>query len=568
MNENNNNLDNKTNTDAFEIPDVVETPVVPEQSPSTNEVNLAPVPETLVTEPSVVPEPTPEVVMPAVETIVIPEPTPVVETPEVEKPELVEPPVQASPDFAVNPAPATPDLPVAPNPEPMVQTPAPEINVTPEPQMPEKVKKPKNKALIAIFAILLIFILGVAVFWYLKGDKIIFQKNVEAAFAKFHLEEKKEAIDSNKLKLRAVANIAYTGFTEETLSLDINALYQHNLEENAYKIDLDVDSDLLKKYSLIYIKDEKMYLSFDKTSRQLIEFPIEGLVEEDKLNLEFLNDLSSKNINTLSEYFNVAFQEEIDELEVSKEEVIVGGQTYKAKKITFVLDSNKQKNILQKFVKQVKEDEDLANLYAEFFVDLEEELEEEVDEDASDSVINYSVYLKGLTTLKHEIKFSRAEAETMSIVYEVYKNKDKNKEEVYSFLFPEQEDKNLIINLEHKTASTFFTIDIPDYIFTGEYSKKNQTTKVDLKALEEEQEIFTAKISYKEDKVSTLTLDLETALVPNDSLKINVTLDFEELKEEIKEDLSNAKGIDQLTEEELQQLYEIMSLASLLPTDY
>ena len=378
--------------------------------------------------------------------------------------------------------------------------------------------KKKNNVLIIII-ILLLAICG-GVLGYIYGKKSItpkakFVKVMSNYLEKNNIEDLEELFDgvysvntTNDFKVNVDSEGLVSG------KLNINNIHKDN--EQYTEISLGDGSDSLK--GNVYLKDNKAYVKlndvFDKYYYMNMESDITDYVDAFK-------ELKKSIVKVVNEYFTD------DKFTLTKDS--------NNDKISISLTGKDGATLVLKFYEEIKNNDKIFGLFTDEDTSLDEvkaELKEDID------------------NLKEEID---SYSDEVVISYDIYLNKNKLVKQEITF-------EDITLTITGEDSGDISLISGSTTIVSGTYSKDNLNLKISTDMINAELSINRQNIT--EDKISgdyKTTIKLTSGGSTID-VTINTNVKYDKSASIPNIDLSTAKSFDEITDNELEEIYSKLYL--------
>lgn len=373
--------------------------------------------------------------------------------------------------------------------------------------------KKKNNVLIIGIVVLLAICVGVL--GYIYGKKSItpkakFVKVISNYLEKNNIEDLEELFKGN-FTVNTTNDFKVNVDSEELVSGKLNINNIHKDNEQYTEISLGDGSDSLK--GNVYLKDNKAYVKlndvFDKYYYMDMESDSTDYVDAYK-------ELKKSIVKVVNEYFTDA-------------------------KFTLTKDSNNDKisisltgkdgaTLVLKFYEEIKNNDKILGLFTDDDTNLDEVkagLKEDID------------------NLKEEME---SYSDEVVISYDIYLNKNKLVKQEITI-------EDMVLTITGEESGDITLISAGTTIISGTYSKDNLNLKINTDMINTELSIERQNI--KEDKISgdyKTTIKLTSGGSTID-VTINTNVKYDKSASIPNIDLSTAKSFDEITDNELQEIY-------------
>ncbi len=345
----------------------------------------------------------------------------------------------------------------------------------------------------------------------LKIDTKINQKQKVATMILNLLIEDKELINLDFILDDKIAYIKSKDIIEDYIKVDIQEIYdeKNSLTDQELNISLELD-DMFERYSDVY---EELDYIFDLVDPVIRKEIMKGQIEK------------------------------------SKDEIEINGETIKVNKHTIFIDELLISNVSLKVLETIKEDDKaLENL-----ISILEKTQTEITKDELLDTINDEI-----DSLKEDIEDLKDEEETEGTYFSVYTKGIIPKVVQYAIYNPEDEEEAMIkLVVNSKDNYSFEFIVDGEKLITAEglINEKEADLKYNISSNGYN---LKGKIVYKEEKSNKshleFTLDTGDDLLGSIGIIIDSTND--KSKKDIEYDVSNATTIDDISEDELMEIYQ------------
>ena len=373
--------------------------------------------------------------------------------------------------------------------------------------------KKKNNGLIIII-ILLLAICG-GVLGYIYGKKIItpkakFVKVMSNYLEKNNIEDLEELFDG-VYSVNTTNDFKISADNKEVISgkLSINSIYKD--DEQYTEVSFGDDSNSL--IGNIYLKDSKAYIML-----------------KDVFDKYYYLDMESDSTDYVDAY-----------KELKKSIVKVVNEYFTDDKFTLTKDTNNDKlsisltgkdgvTLVLKFYEEIKNNDKILGLFTDDDTSLDEvkaglkedidNLKEEMDSYSDEVVISYDIYLNKNTLVKQELTI-----------------------------------EDMVLTITGEDSGDITLISAGTTIVSGTYSKDNLNLKISSNMVNGEFSINRQNIT--EDKISgdyKTTIKLTSGISTID-VTVNTNVKYDKSASIPKIDLSTAKNFDEMTDNELEEIY-------------
>lgn len=373
--------------------------------------------------------------------------------------------------------------------------------------------KKKNNVLIIVIIVLLA--IGVGVLGFIYGKKSItpkakFVKVMSNYLEKNNIEDLEELFDGG-YSVNTTNDFKISADNEEVISGKLNINNIHKDNEQYTEISLGDGSDSLK--GNVYLKDNKAYVKlndvFDKYYYMNMESDSTDYVDAFK-------ELKKSIVKVVNEYFTD------DKFTLTKDS--------NNDKISISLTGKDGATLVLKFYEEIKNNDKILGLFTDDDTSLDEvksglkedidNLKEEMDSYSDEVVISYDIYLNKNKLVKQELTI-----------------------------------EDMVLTITGEDSGDITLISAGTTIISGTYSKDNLNLKISTDMINAELSIERQNI--KEDKISgdyKTTIKLTSGGSTID-VTINTNVKYDKSASIPNIDLSTAKSFDEITDNELQEIY-------------
>jgi len=411
--------------------------------------------------------------------------------------------------------------------------------------------KKKELTIIAIISVIVIAVLLGGGYYFFSKPKAIFQESIN-----YLTKGLKASTENTKLLELFNKNdrIKYEGNMHLSLNqsfglgfsdLDFNFIVNEDKKEKEaqYSLNTQVDKKSLLELDT-YLKDNKMYGTIknimDKyyyTKQDYVTF----FGASDNKEMEELMKVVEKSVK------RVIHDGRFKKSNVTKE---IDGKEENLKKLSLEITDTLLSELVQEFVKQVNDNDKaldaLASLTKEDRVTTSAMLisiSENMKNTTGETIIIYNAYYRGM----NEIRMLELVDDEGSITYTANEN--------YHLEFKLQ--NQLVFDLKITKEEDLYKInlEVEDEKITGEYKEEDQNFSLDLQ-LTDKTEGLLGSIQVLGKQISDTESNIEITIKNEDIKFITLTLHSKyTFNEKIStEELKNAKDIEEMTEEELQNI--------------
>ena len=401
-----------------------------------------------------------------------------------------------------------------------------------EKEKPLKLKRNKEAIIITGSVLFIIALIGVAVYllWPPKPTTVF--EEVVSNFYKSAQEILKETKKGGPVSFNSSMN-----FTVNTTNPDLNATLKEiskitlsaegsmDLDNSLFKTNITLKYDNADMLSGdLYFENNNLYIKSKDLYNKYLLLPIEAIEEsvpvytKEEVNYEqIINKIANSLMDELKD----------DDFKISNDSLTIDGNKMQVKKYEITFDRPLMRRLLSKLENDIKNDKELLKQLANAFSKTEKEILDEVNDLAKlkdfnkEDNMTLSIYTKGL--LHEFVKFEFGPSAS----------KD-DKEEILS-----------LTKLADNRYEFYFASKKSDIAVTGVYSYENKT------------------------KGKTSSSDYKIAIrVKTSEMTFDLTLNekFEEtgIDKFVKEDITNSKKIEDLTEKDLTEIQEALMKNSFL----
>ena len=419
----------------------------------------------------------------------------------------------------------------------------------------------------------------------------------------------------------------------------LNEIKELNFDENIYKVTFN--SEVTMDEAATQKGNYELYLGKNQIYALLNNFfnddnkTIELLFKDSKLYFtvkellnkyyyvdasETLNDVKIPTVDTeimdkLFKYFTESFEEILEEEKINDtdEEITINSKSYKTKKYTYSFTGNTLYDMIDKFVKKVKNDKELMSSIETYFNDMVSEIIKGVNQSGFNSdetgldfdtsqlenfdlntiidkfmeeiksvkdmgeLLNHSVYTYKDDSIKTEIEVFMPQADYSNREADSFKQSNENvqveKQSIILYIDDVEEDGLLYGKIAVSSAS----VEMFDFVM-----KQTSKTNYELKANMFSQELLTGNMTIDGDnftfdvkttEISPVAVNMNlsisgntgTIAIDSDTAKAKADFTFEKVEEMPNVDVSNSAPYTEMTDEEKELLEKSFDLSGIIP---
>lgn len=417
-----------------------------------------------------------------------------------------------------------------------------------------EVNQKKNHNGLKIFAVILLFtgIAGIIYGLYMmQTPRMIFQESYRYAtkgFKNLDLNQFQIGKDIKSNKISTTSNIkleidSSLGLGIKEFNLGLILQEDKANKTGSYTFTSNVDGTKLLDGN-IYQKDSKLYLTIqnimDKYYYMDQEF-VSIFTQQEEYDFEILIDIVIDNLKT-----------QIKDSDFVKESttIIIDGKEEKATKLSLNVTNELVHKVTTSILMDIKFNDEALDLITklsnmtkdEVIESLDEALKEEV-ENGDEVLLTYNIYYKMDGIKKLELVNSEG-----TITYTANNNKyeiviDNNDENTIRFLMEKDENKTDFTLTTGSTTS-----------FTGTLEKIDNGYQANIKVIEEEKELATLIIKVESKSKNESYIELAIEMEGQNYGTLSIDTKVEAIENVSTKDLTNAKKMDEMTEEEQNQM--------------